>query len=214
MTEAEWFAFRSDPGGLLIFDAHRNADRKLRLFAWACVYHIRDRIQDERCKHALEVGERLADGEAHEHERIAALQGVNAAWADAAPVTLSAEEHAIVAVRYTLANSALVGFAAANRAANSLGEGKTAEQAWQSALFRDIFGNPFRPVALAPSWRTEAVVAFAEDIYAERAFERMPVLADALEDAGCAHADVLSHCRGDGPHVKGCWVVDLLTGRT
>lgn len=81
-------------------------------------------------------------------------------------------------------------------------------------LVRDAFGNPFRPVALDPSWRTEAVVALAEGIYAERAFERMPVLADALEDAGCAHADILSHCRGDGPHVRGCWVVDLLTGRT
>jgi hypothetical protein len=214
MTEAEWLAFRSDPGGLLIFDAHRNADRKLRLFACACVCHIRDRIQDERCRHAIEVGERLADGEAHEQERIATLQGVNAAWADAAPATLSAEEHAIVAARYTLANSAFVGFAAANRAASSLGEGKSAEQAWQSALFRDIFGNPFRPVALDPSWRTEAVVALAEGIYAERAFERMPVLADALEDAGCSHDDIVSHCRGDGPHVKGCWVVDLLTGRT
>ncbi|MBN9523413.1 hypothetical protein J0H58_33690 [bacterium] len=78
---------------------------------------------------------------------------------------------------------------------------------------KDIFGNPFRPVAVDPSWRTEAVVALAEGIYADKAFDRMPVLADALEDAGCSHEDILSHCRGDGPHVKGCWVVDLLTGR-
>jgi hypothetical protein len=80
-------------------------------------------------------------------------------------------------------------------------------------LLRDIFGNPFKPVALDPSWRTEADVAIAEGIYAERAYKRMPVLADALEDAGCSHEDILSHCRGDGPHVRGCWVVDLLTGR-
>ncbi|MBN9521069.1 hypothetical protein J0H58_21550 [bacterium] len=78
---------------------------------------------------------------------------------------------------------------------------------------RDIFGNPFRPVALDPAWRTEAVVALAAGIYADRAFERLPVLADALEDAGCDHADVLTHCRGAGPHVRGCWVVDLFLGK-
>jgi hypothetical protein len=78
---------------------------------------------------------------------------------------------------------------------------------------RDIFGNPFRPVAFADSWRSETVVALAAGIYAERAFDRMPILADALEEAGCDHADVLSHCRGPGPHVRGCWVVDGLLGK-
>jgi hypothetical protein len=78
---------------------------------------------------------------------------------------------------------------------------------------RDIFGNPFRPVAVDPSWLTETVVALAEGIYQERAFDRMPILADALEDAGCDDADVLNHCRQPGEHVRGCWVVDLLTGR-
>ncbi|MFO0797467.1 MAG: hypothetical protein U0804_08310 [Gemmataceae bacterium] len=79
---------------------------------------------------------------------------------------------------------------------------------------RDILGNPFRPVALDPAWRTEAVVGLATGIYADRAFDRLPVLADALEDAGCADADVLGHCRGPGPHARGCWVVDLLLGKT
>jgi hypothetical protein len=79
--------------------------------------------------------------------------------------------------------------------------------------FRDIFANPFRPVTLAPSWQTETVVALATGIDADRAFDRMPVLADALEDAGCDYADVLSHCRGEGPHVRGCWVVDLMLGK-
>lgn len=81
-------------------------------------------------------------------------------------------------------------------------------------LGRCIFGNPFRPVALDPGWRTEAVVGLATGIYADRAFARLPVLADALEDAGCANADVLGHCRGPGPHARGCWVVDLLLGKT
>ncbi len=84
---------------------------------------------------------------------------------------------------------------------------------WQNSLIRDVFGNPFRPVALDPVWRTPAVVSLAEAVYAERAFDRLPQLADALEAAGCDHADILSHCRGPGPHVRGCWVVDLLLGK-
>jgi len=91
---------------------------------------------------------------------------------------------------------------------------RSAEVASQVAIVRDIFGNPFSPVTLDPRWRSETVVALAGGIYAERAFDRMPILADALEDAGCDHADILNHCRGDGPHVRGCWVVDLLLGRT
>ena len=79
---------------------------------------------------------------------------------------------------------------------------------------RDIFGNPFRPVAFADSWRSETAVALASGVYAERAFDRMPILADALEEAGCDHADVLSHCRGPGPHVRGCWVVDGVLGKS
>ena len=80
-------------------------------------------------------------------------------------------------------------------------------------MFRDIFGNPFRPVTLDPRWLTETVVALAAGIYADRAIDRMPILADTLEDAGCDHADLLAHCRGDGPHVRGCWVVDLVLGK-
>lgn len=79
--------------------------------------------------------------------------------------------------------------------------------------FRDVAGNPFRPVTFDPHWRSETAVSLASGIYTERAFDRMPILADALEEAGCDHADVLSHCRGDGPHTRGCWVVDLLLGK-
>jgi hypothetical protein len=96
---------------------------------------------------------------------------------------------------------------------------KTAEQneaGRQCDIIRDIFGNPFRPVALNPTclaWNDGTVSRIAQAIYDERAFDRMPILADALEDAGCDNADILNHCRGDGPHVRGCWVVDLLLGK-
>jgi hypothetical protein len=82
-----------------------------------------------------------------------------------------------------------------------------------SHLLQDIFGNPFRPVTADPEWLTATAVALAQTIYAERAFDRLPILADALEDAGCDNADILAHCRGDGPHVRGCWVVDLILGK-
>jgi len=80
-------------------------------------------------------------------------------------------------------------------------------------LVREIFGNPLRPAVVDPSWQTSTVVALAQAIYHERAYDRMPILSDALEDAGCTNADILSHCRGPGPHVRGCWVVDLLLGK-
>ncbi len=89
----------------------------------------------------------------------------------------------------------------------------SAEEQGQCSLIRDIFGNPFRPVAFDPKWRSETAVALAAAIYEERAFDRLPILADALEEAGCDHADILTHCRGDGPHVRGCWVVDGVLGK-
>jgi hypothetical protein len=80
-------------------------------------------------------------------------------------------------------------------------------------LFRDLFGYPSRPApSLAPSvlaYGGGTVPRLAAAIYEERAFDRLPVLADALEDAGCTDADILGHCRAGGEHVRGCWVVDL-----
>jgi hypothetical protein len=81
-------------------------------------------------------------------------------------------------------------------------------------LIRDIFGNPFRPVALDPAWLTSDVVALARGVYAERAFDRMPILADALQDAGCDCEEVLNHCRdATAAHVRGCWALDLVSGK-
>jgi hypothetical protein len=93
----------------------------------------------------------------------------------------------------------------------SIGEGFEA-----AAVVREVFGNPFRPVTIDPvwlSWNDGPVQKIAQAIYEERAFDRMPILADALEDAGCTEQAILAHCRGDGPHVRGCWVVDLLLGK-
>ncbi len=81
------------------------------------------------------------------------------------------------------------------------------------SVLRCIVGNPFRPVEFDPVWRSETAVALAAGIYAERAFNRLPILADALEEAGCDHPDVLAHCRGTGRHARGCWVVEGVLGK-
>ena len=90
---------------------------------------------------------------------------------------------------------------------------RATESAAQAALLRDIFGNPFRPVAFSPAWRTDTAVALAQQMYDAREFGAMPILADALQNAGCDNDEVLTHCREGGPHVRGCWVVDLVLGK-
>ena len=84
-------------------------------------------------------------------------------------------------------------------------------------LIRDIFGNPFRPTpTIDPAWRTwnDATIAkLAQRMYDSRDFAAMPILADALEEAGCTSGELLDHCRQPGEHVRGCWVVDLILGK-
>ena len=83
----------------------------------------------------------------------------------------------------------------------------------EANLMRDIFGNPFRPVTLDPRWLSSTVLDLARTIYDERVFERMPILGDALMDSGCDSEEIIKHCQGTGPHVRGCWVVDLILGK-
>jgi hypothetical protein len=82
-----------------------------------------------------------------------------------------------------------------------------------ATLFREISGNPYRPVVLDPGWATATVLALSHGIYDAGDFTPLPILADALEDAGCADEQVLGHCRSAGVHVRGCWVLDLLLGK-
>lgn len=92
------------------------------------------------------------------------------------------------------------------------GGDREAETAAHADLVRCVLGDPFRPVAFDPTWRTETAVTLARGVYDLHAFDRLPILADALEEAGCDHPDVLTHCRGPGPYARGCWVVDAVLG--
>jgi hypothetical protein len=88
-----------------------------------------------------------------------------------------------------------------------------AERRAQAHLLREVIGNPFRPVEASPTWLGPEVTALATIIYEERAFHQLPALADALEKAGCTELSLLDHCRSAGPHVRGCWAMDLCLGK-
>jgi len=90
---------------------------------------------------------------------------------------------------------------------------RDAERVAQLRLLDDIFGNPFQPASIDPTWLTSDVLALATGIYKDHAFDRMPILADALQEAGCDNDDILNHCRQPSEHVRGCWVVDLVLGK-
>jgi hypothetical protein len=96
-------------------------------------------------------------------------------------------------------------------------QAKERERTGQSDLLRFIFGIPFRPIFIDPAsltWHGGLPVSMARQMYDSRDFSDLPVMADALEEAGCSDQDILGHCRGPGPHVLGCWVVDAILGKT
>jgi hypothetical protein len=203
MTESEWLACE-DPWPMLEFLRGRASERKLRLFTCACWRRRYTRSAPavlrwtlfRLLRRPLERTERAADGRA---------EPMRPTWWRS----------------YT--------FAAANAEAAATATVSTFQAVWprlfgwpaeSKALctaLRDIFGNPFRPPSLPENswltWNGGAVPKIAQAIYDDRRFDDLPVLADALEDAGCTDPEILGHLRGEGVHVRGCWVVDLVLGR-
>jgi hypothetical protein len=206
MTEAEWLEC-TEPEKMLAHLRARASGRKLRLFGCACCRRIWHWLWDERSRQAVEVSERYADGRATKKELALAAAASFAAYKASGGAALAA-----YAAFLTTAVSANCGYAFLACAEVAGG----AEPAKQAALLRDLFGTPGRPVAVLPAWRTwqdGAAVQVARAIYEERCFEDFPVLADALEEAGCADAEVLNHCRLPGGHARGCWLLDALLGK-
>jgi hypothetical protein len=95
----------------------------------------------------------------------------------------------------------------------ALSKGGGNPPARQADLLREFVGNPFKPVTVSPAWLTADVLRLAADAYESRALEQLPILADALEDAGCDSAELLAHLHGPGPHVRGCWALDQILGK-
>jgi len=227
MTGSEWQAF-TDPVPILWILRGRLGDakvhRRMRLFACACCRRIWHLLQEEGIRELVEASELFADDAigANEFRRIldravSAKVGMNqqriaerlgwpaalasgAAWASTGEGQEGTGFHAFAEAARD----------AAQAAKQSRAEDWELEAAAQCALVRDIFGNVFQPVPADTNWRSANVVALAAAIYDERAFGRLPIVADALEDAGCTTPEILDHCRQPGEHVRGCWVVDLV----
>jgi hypothetical protein len=218
MSEETWHE-SGDVRAMFNVAAYRLDERKRRLFAGACCRRVWELLPDIRSRRAVEAIEQFADGHFTREQLTSAAAD---AWTARRDAPSEASRTAGLAIRYAAAPDATFGReeTAARDAAYAVGEARglearESERAVQAALLRCIAGPLlFRPVTFAPGWRTSAAVALAASMYESRDFAHMPVLADALEEAGCDAADVLGHCRGPGPHVRGCWVVDLVLGKT
>jgi hypothetical protein len=217
----------------------KSGRRKLRLFACACARRVWPALRPEQ-QAIVETAERAADGRAAladvERAWVAAQRWVFPAVtglfrsllgrllgrpqptpepvAEFPPqpasvhtlVGLIARREAWATVRACLA-------AAARDLNAARGNKPAAEKRAQADLARCLFGNPFRPAAFDARWRTSTAVGLARAVYTERTFDRLPILADALEEAGCDDEPMLRHCRDDTVHARGCWVVDRVLGR-
>jgi hypothetical protein len=215
VTEAEWQTC-TNPNWMLDYIQAGASERKLRLYACAdCrrLWHL----LESRSRRLVEVAERFADGAATAAEREAAQAGAAAAVQESEGPARSA---ALAAAWADIPDARESVRVIAGPAGTASGDPKSVSRPARCGIVRDIFCNPFRPATVSPAWLTPSVLALAQAAYEERALPsgeldtaRLAVLADALEDAGCDHADLLGHLRGPGPHVRGCWVIDLLLGK-
>ena len=224
MTEAEWNTC-TDPEAMLncLRGTRRISERKARLFAVACCRQIWRLLSQEDSQQAVEIAELYADG------RATASQ-LRTAERRATEVASALEWEATVLMRMRAYASKDAAQAAAEVARKRLSPKLTALKARaaiaatperpkdQGNVLRDLLGPlPFREVPIDPAWLAwngGTIPKLAEAIYEERTFESMPVLADALEEAGCDSEEMLFHCRQQGHlHVRGCWVLDLLLGK-
>jgi hypothetical protein len=212
MTEQEWLATERPWLMLHTIQSSRPSERKVRLFNAAICRRFWDHLP-ESSQAILSESEALADGLVQATDEMALCWQANeivAPFDRQYPTKqfpsdeVRIQRWAAVAVCYAVLPNDLWGAVAA------LGEISPIEKEPYSIIFRDVFANPFRPVVLDHSWLTPKAVALAQQIYDNRAFDRLPVLAGALEEAGCQDEDTLAHCRAPGPHVRGCWVVDLI----
>jgi hypothetical protein len=226
--DSHWLAC-TDPDFLLLGVPDNVTRRKWLLLACACArraWHLVGNEASDALSRLEAVAE--ADNSLGDHGAVSrALTAVRFRLADAANAH-TGKNHGIADRIQTAYRWLVFGIARAARLANAgararsrptrrIKRMKIEERRYQRGLIRDVFGNPFRTPRLDPHWLTAndgAAHALASAIDAEQDFRRLPILADALEDAGCTDADVLAHCRAGGTHVRGCWVIDLVLGRS
>jgi hypothetical protein len=218
MTEAEWLT-SEDPLPMMRFLDGKLSDRKLRLFLCGGCRRVWTSLSLKSMREAVEAAERFADGAIGADELGHVIETAVADFARFGRRNFHKmtpdPTFAVKGFKMTLAVNATYPdpkrlFAVADL---PIPDDESFRMMVNPALLRCVAGNPFRAVAFDPRWRIADAVDLARGIYEERAFDRLPLLADALMDAGCDSDDVLSHCRSEGPHVRGCWVVDLVLGK-
>jgi hypothetical protein len=227
MTEQEWLECE-DIRELLDYLVGRASSRKFRLFGCACSRRIWHLLVDERSRNAVSVAERYADGLATEEEIDAARRQMVACRNETAlrPGSPAVDGWAFGAAEAVLFDTPFWNPGAASRGAFTVAW-TAAEAAWrvtgeagpkpeacrQLPLLRDIFENPYRPAWVDGSGLTPQVIALAETIYVEGWFSGLPILADALEEAGCQDVQILGHLRSGEEHYRGCHILDALLGK-
>jgi hypothetical protein len=239
---SEMLAFLHDPAGWSRYflrwlrvekdqPAFRASDRKLRLCAVACCRRVGHLFSEEKSHQNVEAAERIAEGKGSREE----LEGVRSRAAtdyDAASTAAyaaSAAAHEASKGRTAYASlaadwAALAACLGRIRYVHDLLPLSCSERVAQCVLLREVFGPlPFGPVGISPSvltWNDGTVKRLAEGAYEHRLLpsghldgERLAVLADALEEAGCTDPTILNHCRQPGEHVRGCWLLDLILNK-
>jgi hypothetical protein len=228
MDEKQWLSCREPP--ILIdymsangFFHHKSAPRRRRLFGCACCLRLQRHLSKQGRK-LLAIAERLAERDltkarwksAEEKNQISGSVNIFDAQS-----TMDLAAHSLLCADIKKASSGVAQYCliAIGSEESSLGRKRKPillEANAQADLIRDIFGIPWVviPLKADPRWLTSNVVDLSRAIYEERAFDKMPILADALMDAGCDREEILSHCHSTAPHVRGCWVVDLLLGKS
>lgn len=219
MTEAEWLS--GIDAYALSAHIEKGSARKLRLFSAACARHVPAELIDDDCRRLIDASVASAEdliAPAARRKIEKAVWNLAKQHEDAWRAALHAEDWTNVAYRRYKANSACGMTSQANRgmmrfAANEAVDAAAdpeAEKWYQCQLLRDIYGNPFQPIVFESSWGSAEAVELATDIFATWDPANFPRLAKALQHAGCDQAEILKHCRGKGPHVHGCWVIDLI----
>jgi hypothetical protein len=223
MTEAQWLACE-DPSKVWVAVGEGTSERKLRLLGCACCRLVWRLMRSRRCQKAVE----LAEGYADEPVNPSALERAARSVWNLVNLNRSNETNVRWAALYTSALGVMAG--PADRAEAVLQSvlaargGFPVTQATRDpalcGLLRDILGNPFRPATVSQSYLTPTVAALAQAAYDERTLPsghidltRLAILSDALEEAGCSDSAILSHLRSAGPHVRGCWALDLILGK-
>ena len=242
MTEAEWLN-ATEPGPMLDFLRGKANDRKLRLFACACCRSVLHIIKDATSLSAVETAERYTDGlttveeltqvRSRHSDNILSRSFRYLAWASGWAATFNVTVWEAKQSADCVSNAVYHHDAETRKATNiDWPEGfeetytpmVAGVQRHQSSCLLDIFGNPFRPSPPLPlailAWNDRTIPRIAEAIYEERQMPegtldtaRLGILADALLDAGCEDDELICHCRSEGPHVRGCWAIDLILGR-